>query len=281
MQETARRRHLIASCAAILVIVSVTAIASPLGRAEDAAVPQGQADLDGLVAAYPDLLAGREDNQLLWRDGTRMPIDDGIDRVGLEARLEHADITDQLAMPYSLGPPAAPPGVNEDPGRIRYEPFFDKMYGDCRKGGVTPDLVPVAWLPGHHGGRVMITRINGIDKRLAEVSAELDKLPESFMRYLIPTAGTFNCRVIAGTDRVSMHAYGAAIDINTRSADYWRNAKGTSGRLAYHNAIPFEIVDIFERHGFIWGGKWYHYDTMHFEYRPELTGFRPPAAQSQ
>lgn len=25
-----------------------------------------------------------------------------------------------------------------------------------------------------------------------------------------------------------------------------------------------------ERHGFIWGGRWYHYDTMHFEYRPEM-----------
>ena len=32
------------------------------------------------------------------------------------------------------------------------------------------------------------------------------------------------------------------------------------------------IVDVFERNGFIWGGKWYHYDTMHFEYRPELLG---------
>src|ERR1700737_4809713 len=27
--------------------------------------------------------------------------------------------------------------------------------------------------------------------------------------------------------------------------------------------IPLEIVHIFEQHGFIWGGKWYHYDTMH------------------
>jgi hypothetical protein len=34
--------------------------------------------------------------------------------------------------------------------------------------------------------------------------------------------------------------------------------------------MPREIVDAFERHGFIWGGRWYHYDTMHFEYRPEL-----------
>jgi hypothetical protein len=29
-------------------------------------------------------------------------------------------------------------------------------------------------------------------------------------------------------------------------------------------------MDAFEAEGFIWGGRWYHYDTMHFEYRPEL-----------
>ena len=29
-------------------------------------------------------------------------------------------------------------------------------------------------------------------------------------------------------------------------------------------------VDAFEAEGFIWGGRWYHFDTMHFEYRPEL-----------
>ena len=33
---------------------------------------------------------------------------------------------------------------------------------------------------------------------------------------------------------------------------------------------PQEIVEIFEKHGFIWGGKWSHFDLMHFEYRPEL-----------
>jgi hypothetical protein len=26
------------------------------------------------------------------------------------------------------------------------------------------------------------------------------------------------------------------------------------------------VAWIFEKHGFIWGGEWYHYDTMHFEY---------------
>ena len=31
-----------------------------------------------------------------------------------------------------------------------------------------------------------------------------------------------------------------------------------------------DIVDAFEAEGFAWGGRWYHYDTMHFEWRPEL-----------
>ena len=36
------------------------------------------------------------------------------------------------------------------------------------------------------------------------------------------------------------------------------------------NRIPPDIVAAFERHGFIWGGRWMHFDTMHFEFRPEL-----------
>ena len=33
---------------------------------------------------------------------------------------------------------------------------------------------------------------------------------------------------------------------------------------------PYEIINIFEEEGFIWGGKWLIWDNMHFEYRPEL-----------
>ena len=36
------------------------------------------------------------------------------------------------------------------------------------------------------------------------------------------------------------------------------------------NNYPQEIVELFEKHGFIWGGKWSHFDLMHFEYRPEM-----------
>ncbi len=42
------------------------------------------------------------------------------------------------------------------------------------------------------------------------------------------------------------------------------------GKHPFRNRIPLGIVTICEKHGFIWGGTWYHGDTMHFEYRPEL-----------
>jgi len=57
------------------------------------------------------------------------------------------------------------------------------------------------------------------------------------------------------------------IDINVKYSAYWRWNKG---KYRYRNSIPYAIVKAFEDNGFIWGGKWYHYDTMHFEYRPEL-----------
>ncbi|WFU33721.1 M15 family metallopeptidase [Bradyrhizobium brasilense] len=59
-----------------------------------------------------------------------------------------------------------------------------------------------------------------------------------------------------------MHGYAAAIDLNLEvCADRLWAGKGKS--IPYENRMPREIVDIFERHGFIWGGKWGHYDTVH------------------
>jgi hypothetical protein len=33
---------------------------------------------------------------------------------------------------------------------------------------------------------------------------------------------------------------------------------------------PEPVVKAFEAYGFCWGGKWPLFDTMHFEYRPEI-----------
>jgi len=231
---------------------------------------------EALLAAYPDQLERIEDNILIWKDGSQMGFDDGVTGKGFEALLTMPDIEDQLAMTYPTGEQMTPPAVNFDPGRFRNDSFFSKMYGDCSKGEVEPNLVTVNWLPSKGGGQVRVTRINGVDKKIKAISDELDALPDRFTPYLVSPGGTYVCRVIAGTNRRSAHAYGTAIDINVPHSDYWRWRKPKAdGRFPYHNRIPYEIVRIFEEHGFIWGGKWYHYDTMHFEYRPELL----PAAQ--
>jgi D-alanyl-D-alanine carboxypeptidase len=178
-----------------------------------------------------------------------------------------------FSMTYPAGEKGLPPPVDFDPGRVRYAPLFRRMYGDCAAAsGFMRNAIDVTWLPTRSGSRLKFTKINNAAAALQDVSRELDKLAASFTEYLVPTAGTYNCRSIAGTDRVSPHAFGIAIDINTKKSDYWLWSKPQPGPSHYRNQIPWQIVDVFERHGFIWGGKWYHYDTMHFEYRPEITG---------
>jgi hypothetical protein len=224
-----------------------------------------------LVAAYPDFLAGVDGNWLVWKDGTRMAIDDGRGPKSHQALLETPDLEDMLHWPYSAGSPAEAPAFQSDPGRARHQPFFDKMYGDCTKGGTGDKLVEIVWLPRKARQRLLITRVNGVAQRLEAVSRKLDALPAKFDAYLFPAAGTYNCRPIAGTTRPSVHGAGIAIDIALKHAHYWRWTKpDAAGRYAFRNSIPAEIVTAFESEGFIWGGRWYHYDTMHFEYRPEL-----------
>jgi hypothetical protein len=131
----------------------------------------------------------------------------------------------------------------------------------------------VLWLPRRYGKNLQFTRVNGAAEELQKVSNELDRLPAHFLDYLRPTQGTYNCRASAGTSHRSSHGFGIAIDIAAAHSHYWLWSKPDSnGRYRYKNEIPWEIVNIFEKHGFIWGGKWYHYDTMHFSYRPEIIG---------
>jgi len=224
--------------------------------------------LDRLVRAYPEAIASHDDKQIVWRDGTVMPVGDDKPNKSFDQMLRNASILDQLRLPYPRGPAPAP-GLNEDPGRFRNEAFFKKMYGDCVLGEVQKKLVPIIWLPKSWGKSVQVTQVNGIADRLKQISAEIEQLAPEIRRAAYPIAGVLSCRPVADTGKMSMHGYAAAIDLNLKFSDYWLWA-GRTGSIAYKNRMPREMVDIFERHGFIWGGKWYHYDTMHFEYRPEL-----------
>ncbi|CCD83909.1 conserved exported protein of unknown function [Bradyrhizobium sp. ORS 285] len=252
-----------------LVAVSLLLLSVSAARCETAG-----SMLDRLVLAYPDALAGHDDEAIIWRDGTRMPVGKLDPQRPFNDMLRNATILDQLSLAYPRGEPS-PPAVNADPGRFRNEAFFKKMYGDCSAGGVNRNLVSISWLPKSWGKSVSVTRVNGVAERLKRISAEIDELDPKIKRAAFPIAGVLSCRPVADTGRMSMHGYAAAIDLNLDYSDYWLwNAKKLA-TIPYKNRFPREIVEIFERHGFIWGGRWYHYDTMHFEYRPELLSAAP------
>ena len=247
------------------------AVSPSSGQANETGAGQDNAALMArLVKAYPDYLKGVEGNDIIWVDGTRMPFDDGVRNKPFDRLLDAPSLRDEFNMTYPAGQPSAPPSENFDPGRVRYEPFFAKMYGDCERPDFKKNLVSISWLPHRGGETLVVSKINGIDKKLEAISAELEALPETYLKYLTPTSGVLACRVIAGTTRKSMHAYAAALDINTKYSHYWLWSQEKYHKYKYENSIPYEIARIFEKHGFIWGAKWYHFDTMHFEYRPEM-----------
>ncbi len=263
------RRPLALLGALMLLAASPTAAEMPAPRTvqHDIARDAGHR----LMRAYPDHIVAVEGNAIVWRDGTRTQIDDRSAPKTPSELLTAPDLKDVFAYDYPRSDPAAVPAPDADPGRIRPSSLFDKMYGNCRSGDVLPHLVDVAWLPGRSRQRLKVTRINGVAEKLRAVSEELTALPPEFDVYLTPAAGTYACRPIAGTDRGSAHGYGIAIDIAVKRADYWRwPVRSESAGITYRNRIPMEIVRVFEKHGFIWGGRWHHFDTMHFEYRPEL-----------
>jgi hypothetical protein len=223
-----------------------------------------------LKTAYPEMIAGVDGGEIVWRDSGRMKIDDGRGTKSFQDLLATPDLQDIFAIAYPEGDPLAP-GLNADPGRARPEAFFDRMYGNCRTGDVEKNLVVIRWMPSRTRQTLKVTRVNGVAEKLAAISAELERLPRSYDEFLFPVGGTFACRAIAGSEQRSTHGYGIAIDLAVKPSHYWRWSKpDADGRYAWRNSIPFEIVRIFEKHGFIWGGRWYRFDTMHFEYRPEL-----------
>jgi len=66
--------------------------------------------------------------------------------------------------------------------------------------------------------------------------------------------GCYYPRFIANTTTLSNHSFGLALDLNVPG-----NQRGTVGEM------DRDVVAIFEKWGFAWGGDWGYTDPMHFE----------------
>lgn len=79
----------------------------------------------------------------------------------------------------------------------------------------------------------------------------------------------FNYRNVLGTERLSNHATGRAIDVNPKINPYFRNGASMPPNATYDvgrkGAITPVIAQVFERHGWRWGGRWREKDWQHFD----------------
>lgn len=97
----------------------------------------------------------------------------------------------------------------------------------------------------------------GVDKSLQFIAEQLLFRTER-MGYKLHPGWCYGylSRDIAGTDIPSKHGRGGgrALDINAPA-----NGRGTRGD------IPMNVVEMWEHHGWTWGGRWDYTDPMHVE----------------
>lgn len=156
---------------------------------------------------------------------------------------------------------------NYDPGRYRSYDLLKEVYGSSRQQ-IEKNLKSVNLNYTH----VLFNNNNKAAEALESTMQNLIPLlkeNEAVRRCLFPCMGTFNYRLVAGTNRLSPHSFGIAIDLASDKRDYWKWSSPKQGEERL-NSYSKEIVEAFEKNNFVWGGKWGHFDILHFEYRPEI-----------
>lgn len=136
-----------------------------------------------------------------------------------------------------------------------------QFYGEPGDEG---NLVSITFpYPMFYGGkRVLTTRCH---YKIAPALLRVLKLigdkftgDRSIMEEAEDYGGCFNFRTKRGASSWSLHAYGAAIDLDADDntfRDSW----------PMRSDMPLEIIECFAREGFKSGGAFWGYDAMHFE----------------
>lgn len=228
-------------------------------------------DILCLMIAYYEYIAGlekKEDDKVyvVMQSGNKILYDDKTEK-NFKQRLENPDLQDMMDQIYPVIPINKIMDENYDPGRIRSYPILKEVYGNDRNE-IEKNLVNVT--VGYK--KYPFNKMNSATRELSQVMKELAELSKNDWKIstnVYPSSGTYNYRYIADTNRLSPHAFGIAIDLKRDKRDYWKWASKEQGE-ARIKEYPKKIVEVFERHNFVWGGKWSHFDILHFEYRPEI-----------
>ena len=227
-------------------------------------------DILTLMLAYPEYIKDIETDGnktfIIMKSGKKILYDD-MRKKGHEEKLDNPDLQDMLEQIYPLEFTTTVMKKDFDPGRGRNYDLLHEVYGSS-KGEIEKNLKPLQY--GFAGYR--FNDKNGARAALETSLKELIPLAKTrpdISSCLYPASGTYNYRVISGTGRLSPHSFGIAIDLKSDPRDYWKwsTEKKAEERLKSYSK---DLVQVFEKNNFVWGGKWGHFDILHFEYRPEI-----------
>jgi hypothetical protein len=170
--------------------------------------------------------------------------------VGDQASIQNLDIAARVGLDPQASYTAIPTGgtATDVVGTFNYT-----VIGG---GRIAPDP---AWVASHIGTEAMpiigaMTCNRAIFPQLRAALEEV--VSRGLAGELHPNeyAGCYYPRFIAGTTTLSNHSFGLAMDFNVPG-----NQRGTAGEMNR------DVVDIFKKWGFAWGGDWNYTDPMHFE----------------
>lgn len=226
-------------------------------------------DILCLMMAYPEYITDVNRDEtgrvyIILKSGSKILYDDRKTK-NSEEKLAYPDLQDMMEQIYPLTPVSGLMSKDFDPGRIRVYNLLGEVYGKS-SAQIQGNLRGVGY------GNLQFNGKNKAADSLKDAMKELVQLSKQrrdISSCLYPINGTFNYRCIAGTNRLSPHAYGIAIDLAIDSRDYWKWATPKQGEQRIQSYSK-DLVKVFEEHNFIWGGKWSHFDILHFEYRPEI-----------
>jgi hypothetical protein len=157
--------------------------------------------------------------------------------------------------------------------------FYDALYDGATRRKIEAHITRFDYLAGLRVSvhERMVEPLKRVEKRVNDL-AEKDPEVKEFLSTLSSIEG-YNWRDIVDTPSRSQHSWGIAVDVLPKGWQkknvYWNwvtyfNSKWMLVPLERRWMPPLAVVEAFEAEGFIWGGKWLLWDTMHFEYRPEL-----------
>jgi hypothetical protein len=137
----------------------------------------------------------------------------------------------------------------------------DRIWENANLVAITPPYPMVlAWAP------TTPLRTIRVHRKCADSLARV--LEAIRAHYLTPEAlqaarlhlygGCYGFRAMRGNPRLSVHSWGAAIDLdpaNNRFGQKWNPAGG----------MPTAVANLFAAEGWVWGGLWSTPDAMHFQ----------------